>query len=164
MEPKPAMQLEKPRFEQHRAFLIGGLQGHFPDPPNQVPELWQRFAPQLGKIPGQVGRVAYGVASAVGPHGCDYTAGVEVHEFGKLPPDFARLTIPANRYAVFAFGEHVSQLANFIDEILRGWLPASGLAPQHASLGTPVFFERYGEGFDPEAGKDDVELWVPVRA
>jgi AraC family transcriptional regulator len=165
MEPKPAMQLEKPRFETHRAFLVAGFRGNFPEPPKGLPELWGRFGPHIGKIPGQVGRVAYGVASAVSPQGaCDYTAGVEVTDFSALSNDFTRITIPANRYAVFAHHDHVSTLADTIDRVLRTWLPQSGLALQQSSAGGPVFFERYGEAFDPQAGRGDVEVWFPAKS
>jgi AraC family transcriptional regulator len=165
MEARPVMRLEQPRFETHRAFFVGGLQGRFSDPPKLVPELWQRFVPHLGKIPGQVGCVAYGVASFISPQGaCDYTAGVEVVDFSSLPEEFAQLKIPANKYAVFGYGEHVSKLGDFIDLILSKWLPASRLELREANAGTPAFFERYGEKFDPIAGKGDVEVWVPVRA
>jgi AraC family transcriptional regulator len=165
MEAKVAMQLEKPRIEDHRTFLIGGFQESFPEPPKGVPELWGRFAPRLGKIPGQAGHIAYGVASSISEQGaCTYTAGVEVSDFSNLPAEFARLTIPANRYAVFSHHAHVDKLADAIDQILKKWLPASGLALENRPAGTPVFFERYGEHFNPKEGKGDVEVWVPIQA
>jgi AraC family transcriptional regulator len=164
MELKSAIQLEKPRFETHRAFLIGGFRENLVNPPKGAPELWQRFAPHIGKVPGQVGCVSYGVASGISPRGaCDYTAGVEVADFSALPYEFARLTISANKYAVFPHYDHVATLGDTIDRVLRTWIPQSGLA-LHAAPGTPVFFERYGEKYDPEAGKGDVELWFPVKS
>ncbi|MGB7436482.1 MAG: GyrI-like domain-containing protein [Candidatus Acidiferrum sp.] len=165
MAANAAMQLEKPRIENHRAFLIGGFQESFPEPPKGAPELWRRFVPHLGKIPGQAGPVAYGVASSISEQGaCTYTAGVEVSDFPKLSAEFARLTIPANRHAVFSHHAHVDKLADTIDQILKKWLPASGLALENRPAGTPVFFERYGERFNPKEGKGDVEVWVPIRA
>jgi AraC family transcriptional regulator len=48
--------------------------------------LWQRLQPHL------------------------YLAGVEVSGFSDLPAEFARLRIPARRYAIFAHREHVSTM------------------------------------------------------
>ena len=165
MEAKAAIQLEKPRIENHRTFFVAGFQESFPEPPEGVPELWVRFAPRLGRIPGQVGTVAYGVAASISEQGaCTYTAGVEVSDFSQPPAEFARLTIPANKYAVFSHHAHVDKLADTIDQILKKWLPASGLALENRPAGTPVFFERYGENYNPKLGKGDVEVWVPIRA
>ena len=165
MEARATAQLETPRIENYRAFLVGGLQQHFPNPPAGVPELWERFKPWIGKVPGRTGHVAYGVASSISREGaCTYTAGVEVSDFSKLPREVAQVTVPASQYAVFSHLAHVSQLADAIDQILTTWLPLSGLARDGAPAGTPVFFERYGENFDPKEGKGDVEVWVPIKA
>jgi AraC family transcriptional regulator len=43
------------------------------------------------------------------------------------------------------------------------WLPTSGHERAKAQ-GPPDFFERYGEGFDPQTGYGDIEVWVPVKA
>lgn len=46
-----------PRFEKGRFLLIAGLGGRFtPETTQRIPELWERFIPHLGKVPGQVGR------------------------------------------------------------------------------------------------------------
>lgn len=164
MEAKTAKQFEGPRIESHREFVVGGFQGRFPNPPEGVPELWERFAPWIGKVPGQKGKVAYGIASAISGAGeCTYAAGVEVTEDTKLPEEFARITIPAGKFAVFAHHAHVDDLADTIDQILKKWLPQSGMALKERSEGTPVFFERYGERFDPRAGRGDVEVWIPIQ-
>jgi AraC family transcriptional regulator len=162
---KPTTQFEKPRFEKRDAFLIGGFQAHCSDPPKEIPTLWQRFAPHIGKVPGQVGRVAYGVVLSHSQEGsCEYVAGVEVSDLTKLPSEFARLSVPAHRYAIFAHHEHVSKLGETIDAIWSKWLPGSGVEVAHDPKGTPAFFERYGERFNPQEGKGDVEVWVPVKA
>ena len=111
-----------------------------------------------------MGRVAYGVVLSLSKDGsCDYVAGVEVSDLSQLPSEFARLSIPAQRYAIFAHHEHVSKLGETIGAIWSKWLPGSGLEPAHDPRGTPEFFERYGEGFSPREGKGDVEVWVPVK-
>jgi len=111
MSVKAAAQFEKPRFENREAFLIGGLQAHCSDPPKEIPTLWQRFARHIGKVPGQQGGVAYGLILSHSQDGsCEYVAGVEVSDLSTLPSEFARLSVPAHRYAIFAHDEHVSKL------------------------------------------------------
>jgi AraC family transcriptional regulator len=164
MTTKPAAQFEKPRFEKRDAFLIGGLQAHCSDSAKEIPTLWQRFAPHIGRVPGQVGRVAYGVVVSLSKDGsCEYIAGVEVSDFSKLPAEFALLSLPAHRYAIFAHHEHVSKLGETIGVIWNKWLPGSGVELVSDPKGTPALFERYGEGFNPQEGKGDVEVWVPVK-
>jgi AraC family transcriptional regulator len=164
MTAKPTAQFEKPRFEKSDAFLIGGFKADCSDPPKEIPTLWQRFAPNIGRVPGQVGRVAYGVVVSVSEDGsCEYVAGVEVSDLSNLPSEFARLSIPAHRYAIFAHHEHVSKLGETIGAIWSKWLPGSGVELASDPKGTPALFERYGEGFNPQEGKGDVEVWVPVK-
>jgi predicted transcriptional regulator YdeE len=42
------------------------------------------------------------------------------------------------------------------------WLPESRHKAARAAAGAPDFFERYGEGFDPQLGMGDVEVWIPM--
>lgn len=95
---------------------------------------------------------------------CEYVAGVEVSDLSKLPSEFAWLSLPAHRYAIFAHHEHVSKLGETIGAIRSKWLPGSGAEAARDPKGTPAFFERYGEGFNPQEGKGDVEVWVPIKS
>jgi AraC family transcriptional regulator len=157
-----AAQLEAPRLENGRPLLIAGLRGQFTDEPwSGTPELWQRFAPHLGKIPGQVGRTAYGLCFLLSG-GVDYLAGVEVSGVSGLPGDFATVTIPAQKHLVFPHREHVSKL-HLTCEMISEWLPTSGYEAAR-SPGAPDFFERYIEDFDPRTGMGGIEVWVPIKA
>ncbi|RWX60406.1 AraC family transcriptional regulator, partial [Mesorhizobium sp. M4B.F.Ca.ET.089.01.1.1] len=54
--------LEPPRFETSRPFLIAGLGERYScETSAGIPMLWQRFGPYIGNIPGETGDVAYGV-------------------------------------------------------------------------------------------------------
>ncbi len=54
--------LEPPRFENLKTLLIAGLSERYTaETCANIPAQWQRFAPHIGHIPGQVGRTAYGV-------------------------------------------------------------------------------------------------------
>ena len=110
MKKAPAVQLEAPRFENAEPLRIAGLREHFtPETMKNIPELWRRFGPHIGNIPGQVGHAAYGLCfNALGPDGVDYLAGVEVSNSSDRPGDFSFANIPAQKYAVFSHREHVS--------------------------------------------------------
>src|SRR5467141_2391881 len=112
MKKAPAGQPEAPRFENAEALRIAGLREHFsPETMKNIPELWQRFGPHIGNIPGQVGHVAYGLCfNALSPDGVDYLVGVEVSGSPVLPGEFSVAALPAQKYAVFSHREHVSKM------------------------------------------------------
>lgn len=161
----PAVQLEAPRMENGKALRIAGLREHYTsETMMKLPELWQRLAPHIGNVPGQVGMVAYGLCfNALSPDGMDYLTGVEVSSTLGLPGEFSVATIPAQKYAVFSHREHVSKLYETLDAI-HTWLPGSGLEVSGGSAGAPDFFERYSEEFDPRTGMGGMEVWVPIKS
>ncbi len=153
--------LVAPRFEPGRAIAIAGLnQTYTMESRRNIPAQWQRFAPHIGKLPGQIGRSSYGVCWNSKPDcSFDYLAGVEVADSAKLPPDFTRIELPAARYAVITHAGHVSSLPQTIDTVWTRWIPDSGLK----AAGSPCF-ERYTEDFDPQTGRGGIELWIPLEA
>jgi len=158
------VQIEAPRIVSGKPLLIAGLRGHFTTATwADIPRQWQRFASYLGKIPGQIGRTTYGLCFSKSD-GIDYLSGVEVSETDRLPGEFIQVNIPAQTYAVFPHREHVSKLRQTLDAIWSKGLPESGYHTVKASDGAPDFFERYGEGFDPQTGRGDIEVWIPVTA
>ena len=157
-----SIELKQPRLENTNSLLIAGLSCHYTsDTVKDIPEQWQRFGPQIGNIPGQVGGVAYGVCFAMSndEEGFDYLSGVEVTDFSRLPEEMHRLTLPARSYLVFAHLEHVSRIGDTIHSIFTNWFPS----PDFERAPNSPFFERYGEKFDVEAGRGDVEIWIPVK-
>jgi AraC family transcriptional regulator len=152
------------RIVDRAALLIAGMgQRYGFREMKEIPALWQRFAPYIGKIPSQAGWTAYGVITPAGADSFDYLAGVEVAEAAGLPESMKHLAIPALRYAVFEHREHVSSLSATIEAIWQRWLPASGHQPIGGGS-APGMIERYGEGFNPQTGYGDMEVWVPVKA
>src|SRR5262252_4704191 len=99
-----------PRIVDHPSFLVAGISERYGcDDSANIPSQWQRFVPSLGSIPGQVGRVAYGVNYNGDDDGnFDYLCGVEVASFAGLAREWSRLRIPAHRYAVFEHRDNVS--------------------------------------------------------
>jgi AraC family transcriptional regulator len=165
MKKSPATKLEAPRIEKGKALRIAGLRAHYTsETMKNIPELWMRFAPYIGNIPGQVGRVAYGLCfNALSADGIDYLAGVEVSGSSDLPGEFSVANIPAQKYAVFFHREHVSKLYETLDAIDK-WFPGSGLEAAGGDAETPNFFERYSEEFDPRTGMGGMEVWVPIKS
>jgi AraC family transcriptional regulator len=157
---RPA-ELEAPRVEHGRPLLITGLRSHFADEPwKGIPELWRRFAQHLGKIPGQVGRTAYGLCF-LQASGVEYLAGVEVSRSSGLPSDFTTVSVPAQKYLVFSHREHVSKL-HLRCATISEWLPTSGHEAAKTP-GSPDFFESYTEEFDPRTGMGGIEVWAPIK-
>jgi AraC family transcriptional regulator len=153
--------LEPPRFENGRPLLIVGLGERYTcESSKAIPAQWQRFGPHIDNIPGQVGKVAYGVRCNSDDSGdFDYICGVEVSDFSDVPAEFARLRIPPQRYAVFRHRDHISGIRRTMNTIWSKWLPESG----HEVADAPDF-ERYGEEFDPRTGNGGLEIWVPLKA
>lgn len=74
--------MEPVRFETTKSLLIAGLSQHHTGNPSQtIPPQWAKFKPYLGKIPGQIGQMSYGVSTHCTEVGhFDYLCGVEVSD------------------------------------------------------------------------------------
>jgi AraC family transcriptional regulator len=153
--------LEPPRFEDGRPLLIVGLGERYTcESSKAIPSQWQRFGPHIDNIPGQVGKVAYGVCCNSDEAGnFDYICGVEVSDFSDVPAEFARLRIAPQRYAVFRHRDHISSIRRTVNTIWSKWLPESG----HEVADAPDF-ERYDESFDPRTGNGGLEVWIPLKS
>jgi AraC family transcriptional regulator len=95
--------LAPPRFENGKPLLIAGLAARYNcDTSVAIPAQWQRFNEYFGKVPGQIGNVAYGVCYNADDSGTfDYLCGVEVSDFSGLPAELSHMRVPEQRYAVF---------------------------------------------------------------
>ena len=155
-----APRLVKPRLAQEDTLLIFGIGQRCQqvgDP--GIPSLWNRFAPHLGHIEGQIGNVAYGAIYKCDDSGSyDYICGVAVDRFPAHPAEFTRLRIPPQSYAVFEHREHVSAIPSTWKAIWERGLAEAGYK---ASDGPS--FERYDERFDGRMGLGGLEIWVPVK-
>jgi AraC family transcriptional regulator len=149
------------RFENGKVLLIGGIvQRYTCETSAGIPSQWQRFLHHIGGIPGQVGPAAFGVRWNGDEDGSfDYLCGVQVSDFSTLPPEFAHVRIPAQKYAVFSHREHVSTIRSTWATIWNKWLPESG----HKLVDAPDF-ERYTAEFNPGTGTGGLEIWVPIKA
>ena len=158
MSTSPERQIAPIREEPRRELSLVGLSGTFTGPQG-IPELWQKFAPYLGKIPGQIGRVTYGInfIPRPGSNEFEYMAAVEVADFAGVPKELKQVVIPGQTYQIFQHQEHVSGFSSTIRKIMNsGYIKP---APE----GQVGLIEYYGERFDPKSGFGDMEIWVPIR-
>ncbi|MEG1038505.1 MAG: GyrI-like domain-containing protein [Pseudomonas sp.] len=148
------------RFEQADALIIAGIGGRFTAATiSSIPQLWQRFEPHIGRVPGQLGAHTYGVCcNANGKGHFDYIAGVQVADGQVLPADFQQVHLAPQRYAVFEHHGSLDNLKATFQAIWNEWLPASGEQAAQAPE-----FERYGEDFDPFDSRSVMEIWLPLR-
>jgi AraC family transcriptional regulator len=149
-----------PRFETLGPLLVAGLaQRHDCQSPGGIPDQWQRFVPHLGKIPAQVGSVAYGVCHNFDGEGnFEYLCAVEVKRTDELPQGFASLLVAPQKYAVFSHPGHVAGIRATCTAIWKKWFPTSGHQPVNAPM-----FERYGPEFNGMTGLGGLEIWIPVQ-
>jgi AraC family transcriptional regulator len=152
--------LEAPRFETRSAFLLAGLADRYTMETNHaIPALWGRFVPMIGHVPSQKGYVTYGVGyDTQDDESFAYAAAVEVTAFDGLGPELARISVPAQTYAVFTHRGHISRIRETWRAIMGGWVPASG-----RRLAKGPDFELYAEDFEPEGPKSAVEIWIPLE-
>ena len=152
--------MQPPRFETGRTMLIAGLSDRYTAETSAgIPAQWQRFAPYLGHIPGQIGDAAYGVICNGDDAGnTEYISGVEVSDFARIPKELSSLRIPEQRYAVFSHGDHISTIRRVWFTIWNKWLPESGM-----KIAEGPEFERYGKEFNPATGTGGFEIWIPIK-
>jgi AraC family transcriptional regulator len=153
--------LDPPRIEQGRTKFIAGLgERYTAETCVNIPAQWQRFVPHLRRIPGQLGRTAYGVLCNSDDAGnAEYISGVEVPDFARVPKDWSRIRIPPQKYAVFHQPDHISTVRRTFYTIWNRSLPEAGLKPAEGPE-----FERYGEEFNSQTGAGGFEIWIPIQA
>ncbi len=160
MQESLLVDLETPRIVDGKPLLVVGIGARYNcESSKAIPSQWQRFAPFVGHVPGQVGDVCYGVCcNSDDENNFDYVAGVEVKDFTDVPAEFSRVRIPAQTYLVFAHRDHISTIRSTFMTIWGKYLPESGHEVADAAN-----FERYGPEFDPRTGNGGLEIWIPVK-
>lgn len=158
--------IEPKRIEENaNPMSIAGLSEEYLfDGPMNPSAQWQELGPHLGRIPGQKENVAYGISFDLdNGKGIEYLCVVEVADdtdASDLPDSFELRQLPSLTYAVFDHNASVSTIQQTCDAIWKEWLPESGYEKSEEA---DFFFERYGENFNPEEGKGDIEIWIPVN-
>lgn len=156
----PVTALAEPRIETHRPLLLAGIaQRYSIQSAQNLPEQWQRFAPYIGSIPGEVPNTTYGVVYAYEPEvSYDYLTGVEVKKRTELPDGLTLLEVHARKYAKFAHADHVAGIRSTFSAIFSTWFPQSNCKPAEAPT-----IEYYGPNFNPMTGLGGLEIWIPIQ-
>ena len=158
--------LGTPRFVDHVSLELVGLARDFTwEQMTEIPQLWDTFAAWMMSVPEVELRDAYGVSYAPADRasGFAYMAAIEATGLDQIPDHLTKMQIPANRYAVFAHGGHVSEFSETIGAIQEEWLPTSGYGVPDSGPGSLYLFERYGPEFDPKSGFGGMEVWLPIN-
>ena len=156
----PAIELSEPVLEELGQLRFAGLRQHFGAGERaQIPALWQRFAPSIGRVPGQDGFTAYGaVFDSASDGSMEYMCAVALSRDAPAPAGFDTVSVAAHRYLVFKHVGHVSGVSATFMAIFGEWLPRSGYTMDEAPL-----LERYTEKFDGRTGRGEIEILVPVK-
>jgi AraC family transcriptional regulator len=151
--------LKPPQIVDGEPLLVAGISKTYThETMANIPAQWQEFGPYLGRVPGQIGKHAYGVIyNADDEDTYDYLCAVQVSDFTKVPKALGKLRIAPQKYAVFTQPGHISTIRGTWNSVWSQWLPDSTFEAADA----PVF-ELYPETFDPRTGNGGFELWVPI--
>jgi AraC family transcriptional regulator len=164
MPDTPSQSIADPDIRDSGAILVAGMRQRFThETRGGIPALWQRFAADIGHIPGEKPGTTFGIVlSEDGDRdGFDYQVGVEVKSLDDLPENLAGLRIPARRYAIFQHTGHVSTVGTTCGAIFGDWLPRSG---RQLAGGSMQLIERYHlSRFDPRTGQGGFEIWIPLE-
>jgi len=129
-----------------------------------ISQFWQQtYVPwavmnKLGPEHARYG-ISYDDPSITAPEQCRYDACAEV-DGSFVANGGARIaSIPGGKYAVHRFKGPVKQIGDAWNELLRGWLPSSGL-----QLDARPCFEYYpcGAAFDLKTGEFECDICIPV--
>jgi len=162
MTVSPTSPMQTPRIQPEGELFLVGISAKHPmmSASGAIPAQWQRFQSWLGHIPGQKGKVAYGVCyNFDDDNQMDYLCAVEVASSSEAPAELMSLKIPAQSYAVFRHGGHISLIGGTWAAVFSEWLPAARLKV----AGGPQF-EKYGPEFDGRTGEGGLEIWIPIVA
>lgn len=149
----------EPRIVSKRAFTVAGLKYHGKNENEEVKELWQVINPRWGEFRDVTDQeIAYGVMDNIDMETgtFDYVAGLSVREGAAVPDGMSIVRIPEQTYAVFP--ATLLTLLDAFHHAYEGWLPTSGY---RRTCGPE--FERYGEAFDPQDPRSEMEIWIPVE-
>ena len=158
------LQLETPRIETSKPLQLVGLQQKYNSKTRiEIPKQWGRFAPQIPAVSGKNSGTAYGVVWTGGePDSINYFCGVEVAHNAKIPAEFIRVSISAQRFAKFSHHDHVSKLHETEMAIMDNWM-AEHRDQLVRDQKLPQMVEYYGPGFNPQTGMGDTEVWIAVK-
>jgi len=153
----------KPVIKNHPAIkAIGFAQTFDQDTRGGIPELWDKFIPQMDSIPHITDGTTYGLCKATDKDDSfGYMACAEVQSLDDVPEGMEGWVIPAHKYAVFTHelsSENVHEdIQPTVQYIWGSWADKAGL-----TIANAPDFERYGPDFRPGRGQS-IEFFIPIE-
>ncbi len=148
------VELPQPRFVDGGAMRVAGLTGSYTrEQTGDIPKQWDRFNGELDRsgLPyDDTLGVVYPLATM------QYVSGVEIQPDAALPEGWVEVTVPPQRYAVFAGAGGIPTIRQFFAAIFMEWLPKSG-----KKVADGPMIERYPHTW---VTSGDFEIWIPVAA
>ncbi|MEO1495281.1 MAG: AraC family transcriptional regulator [Pseudomonadota bacterium] len=148
-----------PELRERDAMRVIGMSARCsPETIAKIPSLWQTFNARVAEVAKPGNETAFGVCTdGDGAGNFRYVAGVEVAASAKLPEGMDDVTVPAGKHAVFTHSGHISDFPKTVYTIWNKGLTDAGLTHRPAPD-----FELYDQRFNPETGRGEVEIWIPV--
>lgn len=136
--------------------LLAGLRRRYEFAAAQrgIAEQWLEFA-ALAEPAGRVGDKRYGVMCGADATSLEYMTAVEVAAFDGVGPEWGRMRVPPQHYAVFVNAEDFPLEWSWRQ--IFAWLESGAYQSAHRPD-----FEVYGPDADPLTGAGTVEIWVGV--
>ena len=149
----PALNLQ-PRVVEMPSLRIAGLSGEYTrETTHLIPQQWEDFNAQLAR--SQEYRAAASTFGVIYPlASMRYVSGIELQPGAPVPEPWIEVTVPPQRYAVFAETGGVEAIRAAWQAIFSEWLPESGL-----ELASRAMLERYPGDW---LASGDFEIWMPV--
>jgi AraC family transcriptional regulator len=152
--------LDAPIFETRPERLIAGLSRRYDMQTRAgIPAQWAAYNEAALRAPSPAPEdyygVAYGFTPATGDF--DYLCGQEIAPGTALPEGFAKVALPAGRWARFLTKGHITTMQAAWGEVYNHWASQPNCGPRS---GPGVEF--YSPEFDGRTGNGGYELWIPV--
>jgi AraC family transcriptional regulator len=149
----PELNLQ-PRLVEMPALRIAGLSGEYTrETTSEIPGQWDRFNAQLAQSTEyRDATYTYGVVYPLAR--MRYVCGIELTGDAAVPEPWVEVTVPAQRYAVFAETGGIEAIRVAWTAIFAEWLPKSGM-----ELASGAMIERYPENW---IDSGDFEIWLPL--
>jgi AraC family transcriptional regulator len=146
-------------IETSASLILAGVNQRYKLGPDAGMKLqWEKFMEDFGRIEGQMGMKAYGVAHDFGEGHMDYMAAAQVKDGGQVPGYLHVLQIPKRKVAVFLHEGPLEKISETWGRIFSEWLPAAKLTVAQGPQ-----FEIYGEDFYADDAGAKVEIHIPVK-
>lgn len=144
---------------ENEGFTVVGMAWDSQRSEGDIPELWQRFIPREHEIEGKLHPlVSYGICLPGDHEHFVYVAGNET-DGSHVPDGMTKVTVPAQRYAVFSHKGTTEGLGETYELIYSKWLPLQGLKTAKG-----IDFERYDERFrGPMDEQSELDIYIPIE-